>query len=50
MGRGEPRTGIAPFSRLVPQVREQAPDQSAERGFWWSIRARRIAATPPGID
>lgn len=34
MGRWEPRTGLAPFGRLVAQVREQEPDCSAPRVFW----------------
>jgi hypothetical protein len=34
MGRCEPSTGIEPFGRLVTQVMEQEPYQSAERVFW----------------
>jgi len=34
MGRCEPSTGIEPFGRLVTQVMEQEPYQSAQRVFW----------------
>jgi hypothetical protein len=34
MGRCEPSTGIEPFGRLVTQVMEQEPYQSAARVFW----------------
>lgn len=34
MGRCEASTGIAPFGRLVTQVMEQEPYQSAQRVFW----------------
>jgi transposase len=34
MGRVEPATGIAPFSRLVAQVMTQEPYASARRVFW----------------
>jgi hypothetical protein len=33
-GRCEPRTGIAPFDRLVAQVMAQDPYRSARRVFW----------------
>ena len=33
-GRCEPRTGIAPFDRLVSEVMTQAPYQRARRVFW----------------
>jgi transposase len=33
-GRCEPRTGIAPFGRLVDQVMAQEPYRSASRVFW----------------
>jgi hypothetical protein len=33
-GRCEPRTGIAPFERLVAQVMRQDPYRSARRVFW----------------
>ena len=33
-GRCEPKTGIAPFSRLVNQVISQEPYRSARRVFW----------------
>jgi hypothetical protein len=33
-GRCEPRTGIAPFDRLVAQVMAQEPYRSAKRVFW----------------
>jgi hypothetical protein len=33
-GRCEPRTGIAPFERLVEQVMSQQPYRSAPRVFW----------------
>ena len=33
-GRCEPRTGIAPFGRLVEQVMRQEPYASARRVFW----------------
>ena len=33
-GRCEPRTGIAPFTRLVDQVMRQAPYREARRVFW----------------
>jgi hypothetical protein len=33
-GRCEPRTGIAPFGRLVEQVMSQEPYASARRVFW----------------
>lgn len=33
-GRCEPKTGIAPFSRLVEQVMSQEPYRSARRVFW----------------
>ena len=33
-GRCEPRTGIAPFGRLVAQVMSQPPYASARRVFW----------------
>lgn len=34
IGRCEPKTGIAPFGRLVNQVVSQEPYRSAERLFW----------------
>lgn len=34
LGRGEPTTGIAPFSRLVDQVMTSEPYASADRVFW----------------
>jgi hypothetical protein len=34
MGRCEPKTGIAPFGRLVEQVLAVEPYRSAERLFW----------------
>lgn len=34
MGRCEVQTGIEPFARLVTQVMEQAPYQTARRVFW----------------
>jgi transposase len=34
MGRVEPTTGIAPFGRLLAQVRGQEPYASARRVFW----------------
>jgi hypothetical protein len=34
MGRCETNTGIEPFGRLVTQVMEQEPYQSAQRVFW----------------
>lgn len=34
MGRCEASTGIEPFGRLVTQVMEQEPYQSAQRVFW----------------
>lgn len=34
MGRCEPKTGIAPFGRLVKQVLAEAPYRSGERLFW----------------
>jgi hypothetical protein len=34
MGRCEPKTGIAPFGRLVNQVLAQEPYRSGERLFW----------------
>jgi hypothetical protein len=34
IGRCEPRTGIAPFDRLVEQVMTQPPYRSADRVFW----------------
>jgi len=34
MGRCEPKTGIAPFGRLVKQVRAEEPYRSSERLFW----------------
>ena len=34
MGRCEPRTGIAPFGRLVNQVLAEEPYRSGERLFW----------------
>jgi hypothetical protein len=34
MGRCEPSAGIEPFGRLVTQVMEQEPYQSADRVFW----------------
>jgi hypothetical protein len=34
MGRCEPTTGIAPFTRLVEQVLSQKPYRSARRLFW----------------
>src|ERR1700736_4127517 len=34
MGRGEGKTGIAPFGRLVEQVLSQEPYRAAERLFW----------------
>ena len=34
MGRCEPRTGIAPFGRLVNQVLAEEPYRSSERLFW----------------
>lgn len=34
MGRCEPSTGIAPFGRLVTQVRAREPYRSADRVFW----------------
>jgi hypothetical protein len=34
MGRCEPRTGIAPFGRLVKQVLAEEPYRSSERLFW----------------
>jgi hypothetical protein len=33
-GRCEPKTGIAPFERLVAQVMRQAPYRAARRVFW----------------
>lgn len=33
-GRCEPKTGIAPFTRLVEQVMSQEPYRSARRVFW----------------
>jgi hypothetical protein len=33
-GRCEPKTGIAPFDRLVAQVMAQEPYRSAKRVFW----------------
>ena len=33
-GRCEPKTGIAPFDRLVAQVMNQEPYRSARRVFW----------------
>ena len=33
-GRCEPKTGIAPFERLVDQVMRQEPYRSARRVFW----------------
>jgi hypothetical protein len=34
MGRCEPKTGIAPFGRLVKQVLAEEPYRSSERLFW----------------
>jgi hypothetical protein len=34
MGRCEPKTGIAPFNRLVKQVLAEEPYRSSERLFW----------------
>ena len=34
IGRCEPKTGIAPFDRLVEQVMTQQPYRSADRVFW----------------
>jgi hypothetical protein len=34
MGRCEPKTGIAPFGRLVKQVLAEEPYRSGERLFW----------------
>jgi DDE superfamily endonuclease len=34
MGRCEPKTGIAPFGRLVQQVLAEEPYRSSERLFW----------------
>ena len=34
MGRCEPRTGLAPFGRLVTQAMEQEPYRAADRVFW----------------
>ena len=51
MGRGEPATGIKPFTALVDQVMNAEPYASARGGCsgWWTT-APRIAAgqRPPG--
>jgi hypothetical protein len=56
MGRCEASTGIEPFGRLVTQVMEQEPYQSAQRVFWvvdngsshrGDTSVRRLARTYP---
>jgi hypothetical protein len=58
-GRCEPRTGIAPFERLVAQVMEREPYVSARRVFWivdngsshrGTASAERLATRWPTIE
>ncbi|MGH2428913.1 MAG: IS630 family transposase [Candidatus Limnocylindria bacterium] len=58
-GRCEPRTGIAPFERLVAQVMAREPYASARRVFWivdngsshrGTASAERLAARWPTIE
>ena len=46
-GRCEPKTGIAPFERLVAQVMRQEPYRSARRVFWIVDNGSVIGASPP---
>jgi transposase len=59
IGRCEPSTGIAPFSRLVDQVMAQTPYATAKRVFWivdngsshrnWAAAARLTDAYPNAV-